>query len=101
MPKHCQVHIPPQEVFAKGLSLDDEHINKERHHNVSREIAELWIQDSKVSITPWRGQFERYYGTNGAVYVDWLNGSIRTAFSGEEFTESTLQLLEVLEKYGY
>lgn len=101
IPKHCQVHIPPQEVFIKGLSFDDDHINKERHHNVSREIAELWIQDSKVSITLWRGQFERYYGTNGAVYVDWLNGSIRTAFSGEEFTESTLQLLEVLEKYGY
>lgn len=101
LPKHCQVHIPPQEVCVKGLSFDDKHINQERKHNVSREMAEIYIQQSKISVTLWRGQYERYYGTNGAVYVDWLNNSIRTAFSGLEFSENTKQLLEVLEKYGY
>lgn len=101
IPKHCQVHIPPQEVFIKGPSFDDMHINQERRHNVSREMAEIYIQQSKISVTLWRGQYERYYGINGAVYVDWMNNSIRTAFSGLEFSNDTLALLEVLEKYGY
>ena len=101
IPKHCQVHIPPQEVFVKGLSFDDKHINQERHHNVSREMAELYIQQSRISITLWRGQYERYYSTNGAAYVNWMTNSIRTAFSGLEFSDDTLALLEVLEKYGY
>ena len=83
--KNAVVHIPPQEVFIKGLSFDSTHINKERSHNVSREMAEIWIQQSKTSVTVWNGRFERYYGINGAVYVDWQE----------------LKLLEVLEKYGY
>ena len=99
--KNANVHIPPQETFIKGLSFDGNHINKERGHNVSREMAEIWIQESKASITVWNGRFERYYGTNGAVYVDWEEMKIRTAFAGTEFDEKTLKLLEVLEKYGY
>lgn len=99
--KNAAVHIPPQEVFIKGLSFDSNHINKERNHNVSREMAEIWIQQSKASVTVWNGRFERYYGTNGAVYVDWQEMKIRTAFAGTEFDEKTLKILEVLEKYGY
>lgn len=99
--KNSSVHIPPQEIFSKGLSFDDNHINKVRDHNVSREMAEIWIRESRASITVWNGRFERYYGTNGAVYVDWEEMKIRTAFSGLEFDEKTLKILEVLEKYGY
>ena len=99
--QNASVHIPPQEVFIKGLSFDSNHINKERGHNVSREMAEIWIQQSKASVTVWNGRFERYYGTNGAVYVDWQEMKIRTAFAGTEFDEKTMKLLEVLEKYGY
>jgi hypothetical protein len=64
-------------------------------------MAIRWIEDSKASITVWNGKFERYYGTNGAVYVDWEEKKIRTSFSGLEFDEKTLKVLEVLEKYGY
>ena len=101
IPTRSQVHIPPEPIFAKDLSFDDHHINEERNHNVTREMAELYINQSKVSLTIWNGQYERYYGPNGAVYVDWLNKSIRTAFSGLEFNKNTIQLLEVLKKYGY
>lgn len=99
--KNASVHIPPEQIFARGLSLDEKHINIERKHNVSNEMAIRWIENSKASITVWNGKFERYYGTNGAVYVDWEEKKIRTAFSGLEFDEKTLKVLEVLEKYGY
>lgn len=99
--KNASVHIPPERIFARGLSFDEKHINIERKHNVSNEMAIRWIEDSKASITVWNGKFERYYGTNGAVYVDWEEKKIRTAFSGLEFDEKTLKVLEVLKKYGY
>ena len=99
--KNASVHIPHERIFARGLSFDEKHINIERKHNVSNEMAIRWIEDSKASITVWNGKFERYYGTNGAVYVDWEEMKIRTAFSGIEFDEKTLKILEVLEKYGY
>ena len=99
--KNAQIHIPSQEIFTKELSFDDKHINKDRDHNVTRRIAEIWIEQSKLSVTVWNGRYERYYGSNGAVYVDWLEKKIRTAYSGLEFDERTLAILEVLEKYGY
>lgn len=79
--KNAKIHIPPEQIFARGLSFDEKHINVERKHNVSNEMAIRWIEDSKVSITVWNGKFERYYGTNGAAYVEWEEMKIRTAFS--------------------
>ena len=99
--KNASVHIPPQEVFARGLSFDDAHINKQRNHHVSREMAEIWIRDSKLSVTVWNGRYERYYGENGAVYVDWLENKIRTAYSGLEFDDTTKAILEVVKKHGH
>ena len=101
IPTSSKVHIPPLQAQTTELSFDNNHINNERKHNISRETAEMLIQNSKVSMTIWNGQFERYYGVDGAVYVDRINKSIRTAFSKEEFTENTLSIMEVLEKYGY
>ena len=83
------------------LSFDDYHINEQRKHNVTREMAEKWIKESIASVTVWNGMYERYYGVEGAVYVDLQQGKIRTAFSAEEFDEKTMKLLEVFRKYGY
>ena len=99
--KSAPVHLPPRKIAVESLSFDDKHINKERKHNVSQEMAGKWIKDSRVSITVWNGMFERYYGTDGATYVNMEKMMIRTAFSKEEFDENTLKILEVLSKHGY
>jgi len=99
--KTAPVHIPPRGIEVESLSFDEKHINAERDHNVSREIAEKWIRESRVSITVWNGKFERFYGTDGAVYVDMEEQHIRTAFGKAEFKEKVQKLLEVLEKNGY
>lgn len=101
IPKNAAVHIPPREMDVKSLSFDDYHINTERSHNVTREMAETWIQESKVSLTVWNGIYERYYSSNGAAYVNMKDSNIRTAFPKEEFDEKAQGLMEVLEKYGY
>ena len=98
--ENASVHIPPLKVMVEDLDFDDAHINGERGHNVSREMAETWIHESKGSVTVWNGRFVRYYSEHGVVYVDRLNNNIRTAYSAAEYDETTKQILEVLKKYG-
>lgn len=94
-----QVDLTPQKIDVSGFDFDEKHINEERQHNISREDAERFIQESDVEITKWNGRFENYYGKNGAVFVDIENKNIRTAFGKDEFDDQVKKLREVIEKY--
>lgn len=94
-----QVDLTPQKIDVSGFDFDEKHINKERQHNISREDAERFIDESDVKITKWDGRFENYYGKNGAVFVDVENKNIRTAFGKDEFDDQVKKLREVIGKY--
>lgn len=93
-------HIPAKEIDVAKLGFDDTHINKERLHKVSKETAQEYIKNAKVSKTVWNGQFERFYSVDGASYVNTHKNEIRTAYSKNEFDTDTQQIMEVLKKYG-
>ena len=95
-----EVHLMPIKVDVKKLSFDDEHINKERSHKVTREMAEVYIHNASISVSVWKGRFENYIGNDGSAYVDTENKSIRTAFSREEYDTTYEKVLEVLKKHG-
>lgn len=98
--KGSKVHLNPKPINIDDLKFDDTHINNERGHTVTKKEAVQWIKEAKISISVWKGQYERYYSVNGAVYVDLANKVIRTAFSSQEYDEITLRILEVLKKNG-
>lgn len=81
----------------ESFAFDDKHINLEREHQVTKELALKWVREAKVSVTVWNGRFIRYYSKDGSVYVDVENKNIRTAFSKDEYTEEIIRLLEVLK----
>lgn len=93
-------HIPAKDIDVTKLDFDDNHINAEREHNITRREAEGYISNAKISHTVWNGQYERYYSSDGAAYVSIKQNRIRTAFGKEEFDENTNKILEVLNKYG-
>lgn len=97
----AKIHLVPRQIDTDTLGFDEQHINKERKHNVTREEAILWIQNAKISVTVWGGQYERYYGYDGTAYVNVQGHYIRTAYSKNEFQKELLKILEVLKKYGY
>lgn len=99
--KSALISLPPKSIDLDSLSFDDVHINTERGHNVTREMAESWIKNSKVSVSVWNGRFERYFAEDGAAYIDVINNTIRTAFAGNEFDDNARGIMEVLKKYGY
>lgn len=100
LPKTAKIHFPPAPVDMDLLSFDDKHINSERGHEVTREQAIQWIHDAKISVSVWGGRFERYYGTQGTVYVNTLNNLIRTAYAKDEYDDNTRAILEVIKKYA-
>ena len=100
LPASAKISIPPKEINVNTLSFDDQHINKDRNHNVTREQAESWIIGAKMSATVWKGEYERYYGPEGCVYVAIKKNNIRTAYSKKEFSSEVKDVMEVLKKHG-
>ena len=101
IPKNAVVSIPRKQIETEKLSFDDEHINNDRNHNVNETEAKTWISEAKISVNVWQGEFEKYYGDNGATFVELKSGKIRTAFSREEFDDKTKGILEVLKENEY
>lgn len=92
------VNIPPKKIDVDNLNFDSAHIN-ERNHNVSLKEAKQLIKNADVSLSRWNGQFENYYGKNGAAYVDVSKNLIRTAFKSTEYDDKTKKMMGVIEKW--
>ena len=100
LPKAAVIHLEPTKINVDALTFDDAHINAEREHRVSEEQAKQYIRNAKISVSVWNGQFERYYGTEGAAYVNTIKHEIRTVYSRAEFDENTTALIEEMKKNG-
>ena len=100
LPKAAVIHLEPTKINVDTLTFDDAHINAEREHRVSEEQAKQYIRNAKISVSVWNGQFERYYGTEGAAYANTIKHEIRTAYSRAEFDENTTALIEEMKKNG-
>lgn len=91
-----KISVNPVKMDVSDFEFDADHINRDREHNVTREEAEKFVRDAKVSIGRWNGRFVNYYGENGAVYLDTENKIIRTAFKRDEYDEKTKKFMEVV-----
>lgn len=89
-----QIYIP-QDIHS--YSFDDDHMNSERNHNATKEEAIRLIYESKLQATVWKGTFFRYYGENGAVYVNVNKKLIRTVYKEDEFFGDALKIKEIIE----
>ena len=94
--KHQKVNYPPKDININGLDFDDNHINNERHHNVSEKEAIQLIQKADFSFTKYNGHCEIYCSVYGWVYI--LDGKIRTVFKTAEFDDKTKSFMNYLEE---
>lgn len=95
-----EVHLEVGKIDVSEYAFDDRHINKDRHHNVSRKDINQIMREADVLIERWNGRFKNYYGPNGSVYIDVEQKNIRTAFWADEYDENIKKLREVLKKHG-
>lgn len=90
----------PEIIDLKGYAYDDRHINGDRGHNVTREEAEQFAKEAKVSISRWNGRYINYYSENGAVYINTEKKTIKTAFRKDEYDDNTRKFMEVVLNAG-
>jgi hypothetical protein len=100
-PKAAEIHLTPTPIEVDTLAFDSAHVNQERGRNITEEQAKSWIREAKISVTVWNGQFERYYGQNGTVYVDKLGNFIRTAFPKEKYDNKVNALIKEMTDCGF
>ena len=101
VPQTARINLVPRWIDVGALSFDDKHINGDRSHHVTREQAEGWIKKAKFSISVWGGNYERYHGEEGSVYVNLVTKNIRTAYASDEYDKHVIAMLEVLKQNGY
>lgn len=88
------IHIPPQMVDTKKYTYNDEHINTERQHGISRAEAESYIGQAVVSITQWKGQRIAFYSKDGVTVVDLATSKIVTSWSKDEFDDNVKSIIK-------
>lgn len=93
------INLRPEPISLKRYGFDDEHINKERKHNVTKEDAQQFVNNALVAFSRWNGQYLCFYGSDGAVYLNIKNKSVRTAYKRVEFDENTLKFIKVVESF--
>lgn len=94
LPSAAKIHLTPLRLSVQTLLFDAEHIDSRGHH-VTEEQAKAWIHNALFSVSVWKGEYERFYSDSGAVYVNLKTGTIRTAYSSNEYDARTRQLIEV------
>lgn len=99
--KSAVVNYPPKIIDISDFVFDDKHINAIRKHNVTKQQAIEWVKSSKVSFSVWKGTQEKFFGLDGAVYVDIPNKIIKTAYSKEEFDAHIVNVMEELKRNGF
>lgn len=95
-----KINLHPQIPDVQKLSFDEEHINKERGHDVSEKEAKSFIKNARFSTTKWNGKFTNYYSDDGAAYVDNEKQHIRTAFKNTQYDDAAKGAMEVLKRGG-
>ncbi len=93
-----ELTLNPSKIDITHYDFDDEHINKERKHNVNKEDAQRFIKQAKVSFTRWKGKYVCYVGSEGSTYVDTQKKKIGTCFKRDEYDENTLNFIKEVEK---
>lgn len=83
-------------IDLEEFSFQEEHINTERSHMVTKEQAQQYVKESVAAYSRWNGQVTVYISGSGAVIVDHKKKTVSTAYGVEEYDDKLSKLLEVL-----
>lgn len=89
--------MEPKQLNLDNYTFDDEHINKERDHKVTKEEAVSFMKNAKFALSRWNGAYMNYYSREGSVYIHLESKTIRTAFRRSEFKDKAKAMMEMIE----
>lgn len=86
-----------ERIDLKEYEFDYHHINNEREHGVTKEIAQEFINNSKAAYSRWNGQVIVYVSENGCSVVNLKDKKVSTAYKSEEYDDKFKKLMEMLK----
>lgn len=72
------------------------HIFLERGHNVTKEIAQEYINNAEIAYSRWNGEVTVYLSKDGCSVVNLKDKIISTAYKSAEYDEKFKNILEVI-----
>lgn len=84
-------------IDLKEYEFDYQHINNERNHGVTKEMAQEFINSSKAAYSRWNGQVVIYVSENGCSVVNLKDKKVSTSYKNEEYDDKFKKLMEVLK----
>ena len=71
----------------------DNHINIDREHMVTKELAQQYVNESVAAYRRWNGDVTVYISPSGATVVNHKDKAISTAYQSDEYDEKFNKLL--------
>lgn len=84
-------------IDISEYEFDYEHINNERQHGVTKEMAQEFINSSKAAYNRWNGQVTIYISESGCSVVNLKDKKVSTSYKNDEYDDKFRKLMEVLK----
>ncbi len=86
-----------ERINLKDFEFDYYHINNERSHGVTKEMAQSFINNSKAAYSRWNGQVIVYVSEKGCSVVNLKEKKVSTSYKSDEYDNKFKMLMEVLK----
>jgi len=84
-------------IDLKDYEFDYQHINNERAHGVTKDMAQEFINNSKAAYSRWNGQVVVYVSENGCSVINIKDKKVSTSYKSSEYDDKFKKLMEVLK----
>ena len=84
-------------INLEKLNFDNEHINNQRKHNVTKDEAQKFINNTKFVLSRWNGDVRIYFSKDGATIVNVKENVVSTAYKNVEYDEKINRMMEVFK----
>lgn len=84
-------------ISLNDFEFDNKHINLDRHHNVTKEMAQEFINTAKAAYNRWNGEVIVYVSESGCSVVNLKDRKVSTAYKNDDYDDKFKKLMEVLK----
>lgn len=84
-------------INIDNFKFADFHINSERNHNITKEMAQSYINNAEVAYSRWKGEVVVYVSKEGCSVVNLKDKIVSTAYSSSEYDDKFKKIMELIK----
>lgn len=84
-------------IDINDFKFADFHINSERNHNITKEMAQSYINNAEVAYSRWKGEVVVYVSKEGCSVVNLKDKIVSTAYNSSEYDDKFKKIMELIK----